>query len=183
MLLTYSTIIPRLAAQVESDLHDGLSSWLPHLALRATRQELQLPVPLDCAAARLPRAVISFLEPQHLNDTTYFPFCWHGDRYARLFPTLDGNLEILPICYGRTQLNLHVIYPPPTCLLSRIARQTQLVPVTAHRFLDLIRTHLLPHGSNGYHDVKSAPLPAPLSALTPPDRSAVGLALSNSAAS
>lgn len=110
-------------------------TWLAPLAARATDEgdTLFKVGPGTAAGFGGMEVRIELGECTSRNDVSFVPIRWQANRFARLFPVLDGNMELTPLDAGSCRLEIRASYRPPldgvgrlidSAVLHRVAQST-----------------------------------------------------------
>ncbi len=123
-------------ATVAAALLHAPEQWMPALASSADEdgQRLLAEVGFAVERRRIGKQVeIKLGQPVQTAGRTRLPITWRATGPHRLFPVLDGELEVAPLGPNLTQLGLSASYKPPLgslgasldrALLHRVAEAT-----------------------------------------------------------
>lgn len=111
------------------------ASWLAPLAARATDEgDTLLKVgPGTTGGLGAMEVRIELGECTSRNGVSVVPIRWQANRFTRLFPVLDGNLQLTPLGADHCRLEIRASYRPPldgvgrlidAALLHRVAQST-----------------------------------------------------------
>ncbi len=109
MYVQHSVHIDRPAAEAAKALEHGPRTWFPHLD-----GDGKTAIGLRVAGISVHKRVIVELgEPETKGDWTAVPITWKATFPEKLFPVLDGRLELTPVDRNTTRLTLSGMYEPP----------------------------------------------------------------------
>lgn len=142
MFLRYYVELDLPFDEVERTLLSGPDDWIPGAVEEADGhgQRLLADVGIEAAGKEVTKRVeVEIGEPRRLGSVTHLPISWKATGAARLFPRLDGDVEVAFLGLHRTQLSLSGWYDPPLGALGRVADRALLHRVaeaTVKSFLD-----------------------------------------------
>jgi hypothetical protein len=116
MFIRYFLDMPLPFEDVDARLLAAPEVWVPGLARHAddggTHLLARVGFPLD--DHRVGKEVqIELGTPLRIPSKTILPLTWTATGPARLFPSLDADLEITPLGQNRTQLSISARHLPP----------------------------------------------------------------------
>lgn len=116
MFVRYYTYITAPGESSIATVRGNVRSWLPALASDAEESAGELVVDVGPSLGRAGikrRAEVSCGEPVQVGDALHVPISWHAAAQEELFPTLSGELEVLPVGARHTKVALSANYDPP----------------------------------------------------------------------
>jgi hypothetical protein len=109
MFIRHSVHIDRSVADVAGVLESGPRTWFPHLEGDGSSD-----VGLRLAGISVHKRVqVELGEPERRGDWTNVPITWKATFPEKLFPVLDGRLQLTPVEKDLTRLTLSGMYEPP----------------------------------------------------------------------
>lgn len=141
-------VVARPSAEVEAEIEAGAENWLPDMAKAADGdgEKLLSELGLGVGRRRVGRQIeVHIGAPKAMAGAKLMPIKWQAATGAGLFPTLEGELEIVALGGARTQLGLNANYSPPLGFLGQIADRTmfhRVAEVTVKDFLERVGRRL-----------------------------------------
>lgn len=109
MYIQHSVHIHRAIAECAKTLEDGSRTWFPRLT-----PDSQTAVGLRVAGVSIrKRVTVELGNPEQHGDWTDVPISWKATFPERLFPVLNGRLELVPVDQVETRLTVSGMYEPP----------------------------------------------------------------------
>jgi hypothetical protein len=133
----------------EASLLGAPEAWVPGLLRDAEGRGHQLLAEVGFAVdeRRLDREVeITLGMPYRSGAATRVPLIWRATTGTRLFPRLEGDIEVAAVGPTRSQLSMDARYRPPLWLIGRALDRTMLHRVaeaTIKDFVDRIAERVL----------------------------------------
>jgi hypothetical protein len=141
MFARYYVELPIAFDAVEGMLLEAPVEWVPGL-LRAAEdrgQHLLADVGFEIDTRRVDKEVeISLGESVRIDGKASVPMTWHATAADRLFPQLDGDLEIAALGSERTQLSMNAQYRPPMGAVGRAVDRALLHRVAEATIKDFV---------------------------------------------
>jgi hypothetical protein len=145
MFVRYYVDLATPFTQAESRLLDDPQRWLPGILeaaeVRGSRLLADVGFPLG-DGRRVDRHVeVQVGQPYRIPAKTLVPITWTAAGNERLFPTLEGDLELATLGERRTQLSISARYQPPLGAVGRALDRALLHRVaeaTIKDFLDRV---------------------------------------------
>jgi hypothetical protein len=141
MFARYYVELPIAFGAVEGMLLEAPVEWVPGL-LRAAEdrgQHLLADVGFDVDTRRVDKEVeISLGDGLRMPGKASVPMTWRATGVDRLFPQLDGDLEIAALGSERTQLSMNAQYRPPMGALGRAVDRALLHRVAEATIKDFV---------------------------------------------
>ncbi|MGH7764682.1 MAG: hypothetical protein ACREOM_09730 [Candidatus Dormibacteraceae bacterium] len=109
MYVQHSVHIDRAAAECAKVLEGGPRTWFPHFEADG-RSDVGLRV---AGISVTKRVKVELGEPERKGDWTNVPITWKATFPEKLFPVLNGRLELTPVEKKVTRLTLSGVYEPP----------------------------------------------------------------------
>jgi hypothetical protein len=144
--------VTELAADF-SDVRPALlrdpGEWLAGLGAEAADEgdRLVVQVGLEVAGHQVgAHAVMEVGRPTISDRLVVLPVRLRGRDHRRLFPTMDGSLDVAWLGRDRTYLSLNLTYEPPLGLMGKLADRTLLHRVAetvVQRLLEAVANELL----------------------------------------
>ena len=129
-------------ADAEWRLLDNPARWLPPILAAAEERGNRLLVDVGFRFGqelRVDKQVeIDISDPFRMPGKTMLPISWSARGGERLFPSLEGDLELAAIGEHRTQLSLSARYEPPLGVLGRAIDRALLHRVAEATVKDFI---------------------------------------------
>ncbi len=144
MLIRYFVEVSFPFEQVEEALLRSPADWLPGLVRTADKKGglLLAEVGFGTPGGRLEKRVsVELGDPLRLQSKTLLPISWRAHGLQRLFPVLEGDLEVAALGRSRTQLAMSARYQPPLGVVGEAADRALLHRVaeaTVKDFLDRV---------------------------------------------
>lgn len=109
MYVQHSVHIDRATDECARVLERGPRTWFPRL-----QSDSRSAVGLRVAGVSLrKRVTVELGEPEHKGNWTNVPISWKATFPERLFPVLNGRLELVPVEKEVTRLTVSGMYEPP----------------------------------------------------------------------
>jgi hypothetical protein len=137
MFVRYYVDLAAPFAEAETRLLTDPAGWLPAILVDAEDRGNRLLADVGFHLGdehRLDKQVeVAIGEPYRMPGKTLLPITWTASGGERLFPSLEGDLELAALGEHRTQLSLSASYKPPLgsigraldrALLHRVAEAT-----------------------------------------------------------
>ncbi|MGH7764292.1 MAG: hypothetical protein ACREOM_07740 [Candidatus Dormibacteraceae bacterium] len=148
MFLRYYTVVDRPFQDVEESFLSLAENWMPDLAQEADGHGSQLLAELgfqvgDRRVSR--RIALDLGEALRGAQLTIRPVRWRSATNAKLFPELDGHLEVAAMGAAATQVGLSANYEPPMGMVGKLADRTLLhrvAEVTVKDFVERVAARL-----------------------------------------
>ena len=151
MFLRYYVDLDIPFEQAESALLGTPEAWVPGLLRDAEGRGQQLLAEVGFAVdeRRLDREVeIELGMPYRSGIATRVPLTWRATSGTRLFPRLEGDLEVAALGSSRSQLSMDARYRPPLALVGRALDRALLHRVaeaTIGDFVDRVAERIVAH--------------------------------------
>lgn len=158
MFVRYYVTINRPISECRDALLKDPDRWLPNVVTAAHEPSAAIlaKVGFSMLAIDLRKQVaISVGEPLVLRDWLHLPISWEASPRADLFPTFQGEIQLVPIDAAITKLAVAGTYEPPLGDMGRaldnLAFHTA-AEATIKDFVEGVAVHMRPlHSSNGRH--------------------------------
>jgi hypothetical protein len=157
MFVRYYVDLAMPFAEAESRLLDDPGRWLPQLLEGAEERGNTLLADVGFGVGterRIQKQVeMTISDAYRMPGKSVLPIAWSASGTARLFPSLEGDLELAGLGERRTQLSLSARYDPPLGVVGRAIDRALLHRVaeaTVKDFVDRIveamgaPTHVVP---------------------------------------
>jgi hypothetical protein len=147
MYVQHSVHIERPANEVSARLLEGPTSWFPGVRGKNTTK-----VGLHVAGIPLRKKVeVDFGDPVRTSTWAVVPISWKATFPEKLFPAMNGKIELAPSSRKQTRLTVSGMYEPPLgkvgeqldeALMHRIAEATvrELAEAIAERLNRPVKT-------------------------------------------
>jgi hypothetical protein len=123
MFVRYYADLATPFAEVESRLLDAPERWLPGILEAAEDRGTRLLADVGFAFGddrRLDKQVeVVIGRPYRIPAKTLIPITWTATGNERLFPSLEGDLELAALGERRSQLSISARYKPPLGAVGR----------------------------------------------------------------
>jgi hypothetical protein len=152
----------KTVTELAADFHDVRPAmlrdpreWLAGLGAEAAEEgdRLVVQVGLDVAGRQVGgRAELEVGEPMTTGRVVILPVRLRARDHRRLFPTMEGSLDIAWLGRERTYLSLGLTYEPPLGVVGRTADRALLHRVAetvAQRFLQAVANELMERARRG----------------------------------
>jgi hypothetical protein len=127
--------------EAEASLLGAPEAWLPGLLRDAEGRghELLAEVGFAVDDRRIDREVeIALGKPYRSGTATRIPLTWSATTSRRLFPRLEGDIEVAALGPSRSQLSMEARYRPPLALVGRALDRVLLHRVAEGTIRDLV---------------------------------------------
>jgi hypothetical protein len=145
MFVRYYADLARPFADVEAPLLDDPERWLPAIFEAAEDRGSRLMADVGFSVGRDHRVdkqvEVHIGDPYRMSGKTTVPITWSASGAERLFPSLEGDLEIAAVGERRSQLSISARYKPPLGVLGRVvdrALMHRIAEATLKDFLDRV---------------------------------------------
>jgi hypothetical protein len=145
MFVRYYADLATPFAEVEARLLDAPERWLPGILEDAEDRGSRLLADVGFAFGeerRVDKQVqVQIGAPYRIPRKTLVPITWSATGSERLFPSLEGDLELAALGERRTQLSISASYSPPLGAVGRALDRALLHRVaeaTVKDFLDRV---------------------------------------------
>jgi hypothetical protein len=145
MFVRYYVELAMPFAEAESRLLDAPDRWLPGILEEAEDRGARLLADVGFSLGedrRVDKQVnVRIGEPYPIPGKTLVPIDWTATGSERLFPSLEGDLELAGLGDRRTQLSISARYKPPLGVIGRALDRALLHRVaeaTIKDFLDRV---------------------------------------------
>jgi hypothetical protein len=145
MFVRYFVDLSAPFAAAEARLLDAPERWLPGLLEQAEDRGSRLLADVGFSLGedrRVDKQVqVTIGQPYRIPSKTLVPITWAATGSERLFPALEGDLELAPLGERRTQLSISARYKPPLGAVGRALDRALLHRVaeaTVKDFLDRV---------------------------------------------
>jgi len=149
MFLRYYADLDIPFGEAEPSLLQGPEVWVPGLLRDAEGRghELLAAVGFGVEKRRIDREVeITLGMPYRSGAATRIPLSWRVTSAGRLFPQLEGDIEVAALGPNRSQLSVDARYRPPLALVGRALDRALLHRVaeaTIKDFVDRVAERML----------------------------------------
>jgi hypothetical protein len=125
----------------EASLLEGPDAWVPGLLRDAEDRghALLAEVGFGVDTRRIDREVeVALGTPYRSGSTTRVPITWRATNKERLFPQLEGDVEVAGLGPDRSQLSMDARYRPPLALVGRALDRALLHRVAEATIKDFV---------------------------------------------
>src|SRR6516165_7208102 len=128
MFLRYYDVLPLPAHEVESVVLVGPANWLPGIAVGSLAEGDRLIVAVGLGESYPVRKAVEVTvgESVRRGSTTVLPISWQAHGSSALFPTMIGEVEIVPLGADHTQVALNATYTTPLNGIGKLADRALL---------------------------------------------------------
>ena len=140
MFLRYYDVLPILAQRVEAVVLEGPENWLPGLARESLDGGNRLLVEVGLGQAFPLRKTVEVTVGRwaRRGSTAVLPLSWQAPSGPALLPTMNAEMEIVPLGSDRTQLALSANYTPPLNGIGKLADRALLHRVAEATVKDFV---------------------------------------------